>query len=106
MNSSELTMLIAGGLLLALIAGWTLRWIFGLLNRPPPEEPIPETELEAQLREALEGKAAVESKLASVEDDLSRKLVQTQAELEATMDGLRDARRQMNEMRDALEQNG
>ena len=104
MNRTELTMIIAGGMVVALIAGWTLRWVFGLLNRPAPEEPIPETELEAQLREALEGKEAVEAKLASVEDDLSRKLSQTQAELSATMDGLRDARRQMNEMREQLEQ--
>lgn len=104
MNRSELTMIIAGSLVLALIAGWTLRWVFGLLNRPEPEEPIPETELEAQLREALEARDASDAKLASVEEDLSRKLVQTQAELSATMDGLRDARRQTNEMREQLEE--
>ncbi len=103
MNRSELTMLITGGLVLALIAGWTLRWVFSLLNRPAPAEPVPETELEAQLRAALEAKTTAEAKLASVEDDLTKKLVQTQAELEATMDGLRDARRQMNEMREQME---
>ena len=104
MNRTELTMIIAGGMVVALIAGWTLRWVFGLLNRPAPEEPIPESELEAQLREALVAKDAAEAKLMSVEEDLSNKLTQTQAELNATMDGLRDARRQMNEMREQLDQ--
>ena len=100
MDRTELTTAIAAALFLAVMLGWTLRWLFSLLNTAPPAERVDE---HAELEHARTAQTHAEAELASVQEELSRELMQTRAELEATMDGLRNARAHAAELQAELD---
>ncbi len=98
MDRGQLTLTITGALIAAAIAGWCLRWIFGIINRPPPAPPPEETELMASLRQAQEAQAAAEKQLSELDQYYRNRLAQTEAELEAAMDALGAVRRELDAM--------
>lgn len=98
MDRTELTVFATGALVVAVLIGWGLRWVYEMLNPPPPPEPLADSEW-AEYAKAWEvAKNEAESRLAEVERNLSTRLTQVQAELDAAMDGLGDARRRGDEL--------
>ena len=101
MNRIELTLAIAAALMLAVLLGWVLRWLFGRLNAPGPREITRAKQLAAELAAAQEARSAAERRLAEVEHAFADQLTQARAELEATLEGLAQARAQAEEIRAA-----
>ena len=103
MDRQQLTLTIAAALFAAIVLGWILRWIFDLLNPAPPPEPVADSEWAEYAKACEVEKEAAQAQLAEVENDLGRRLTQTQAELEAAMDGLGAARREAHELQAKLD---
>ncbi|MHA3913247.1 hypothetical protein [Halovulum sp. GXIMD14793] len=104
MNQQQLTLTIAAALFAAIVLGWILRWIFDLLNPPPPPEPLADSEWAEYAKACEAERDDAQARLAEVENDLGRRLTQAQAELEAAMDGLGDARREARELQMKLDE--
>lgn len=101
MNRAELTLAIAGALVLAVLLGWVLRWLFGRINGAGPRDVARTADLAAQLHAAQDARHAAERRLAEVESDFAGQLAQVQAELEATLASLAQARSQAEDIRAA-----
>ncbi|WP_157982237.1 hypothetical protein [Oceanicella sp. SM1341] len=102
MDATRLTLVIAIVLVLAAAVGWVLCWLFLRLNRhaeaPHPQEPADET-----VRRALDARDAAILELGEMRRDFARQIAAKDAELEATMSGLGNARREAMEWRRAYE---
>ncbi len=99
MDRTDLSLVIAGALLAAVLIGWCLHWVYSLLTRAPAAAPLDENSLVAALQEAERSRDEAIDRMESVERDLSNRLTQSQAELSAAMDGLGAARREAEELR-------
>ena len=102
MDQTQLTIVIAAGLFIAILLGWCLRWIFNLLNPPAPPEPKADSEWAEYAKACEADRDAAQARLAEVERDLGARLNQANAELQAAMDGLGDARRESDAIRAEL----
>jgi len=89
MNHTDLTLIIVSAIVIALVLGWSARWLFDRLNRVPHGandeggNPIAAAEV---------AKAKAEAELKRIQLDYASEYNQLKAELAATMDGLRSAR--------------
>lgn len=97
MDRSQLTLMIASALFLAIALGWALRWIYGFLNPPPPPEPLADSEWAVYAKACEDQRDAATARLEEVERDLNNRLAQTQAELTAAMETLGTMRREARE---------
>ncbi len=108
MTEQDLTLLIAATLFAAFALGWIAHWLWSVLTRKRSPETLRVEAMAADLLEAeaqrdavTEAKAETETTLSSEftarEQELEIKLRETQAELEATMEGLRAARQELSE---------
>ncbi len=104
MDQQKLTLTIAAALFAAIVLGWILRWIFDMLNPPPPPEPIADSEWAEYAKACETEREATQARLDEVERDLGGRLTQAQAELDAAMDGLGDARREVRELQMKLDE--
>ena len=103
MNRTEFVFATAIILLLAFCLGWFASWLIHRLTRVTAAD-MGELEQMAQaLHEAEEGRDQALAYLESREGALGNQLAQTEAELRAAMDGLREARREATELRAQLE---
>lgn len=93
MDRTELTIVAAAALMVALGLGWVLRWVYSLLNPPPAPPPKADSEWAEYAKACEAQRDAAQARLAEVEADLGNKLTQAQAELSAAMEGLAAARR-------------
>nr|WP_256471767.1 hypothetical protein [Oceanicola sp. 502str15] len=83
--------------------GWFANWLIHRLSRVTQSE-IGELDKMAQsLHEAEETRDQAIAYLQQREAELTNQLSQTEAELSAAMDGLRDARREAEELRSYIE---
>lgn len=98
MNRTELTFLVAATFMIAILIGWTLRWIFTRINQSGLNN-IGSNDLAARLHTAEEERDAAFADKEAVVREVQNKLVQTEAELAAAMEGLGDARREANDLR-------
>jgi len=103
MDRTELTIVAAAALLVALAAGWVLRWVYSLLNPPPPPAPKADSEWAEYARTCEAQRDEAQARLAEVERELGNKLTQAQAELSAAMEGLGEARRATQDLEAKLE---
>ena len=103
MDNQQLTVIVAVGLFVAVLVGWGLRWIFDLLNPPPPPEPVADSEWAEYAKACEAAREAAETALAEMERDLGNRLSQANAERDAAMEGLGDARRQTQELQSELD---
>lgn len=94
MDRTELTLMAAAALLVAIAIGWGLRWVYDLLNPPPPPEPIADSEWAEYAKACEAAREAALAHVGEVERELGNRLTQMQAELDAAMEGLGEARRQ------------
>lgn len=103
MERTELTVIIAVALFAAVALGWVLRWVFDLLNPPPPPEPVADSEWAEYAKACEAQRDDAVARLAEVERDLGNRLTQANAELTAAMDGLGDARREAQTLQAQLD---
>ncbi len=105
MNRSEFIIVTAAVLFVAFLLGWFASWIIHRVTRVTQSE-MGELDTMAQaLHEAEETRDQAITYMQQREAELSNQLSQTEAELQATMDGLRDARQEAEELRVYIEQN-
>lgn len=98
MDRTELTLFASLALIVAVLIGWALRWVYNLLNPPPPPEPLADSEWAEYAKACEAARDDAVNRLAEVERDLGNRLNQAQAELSASMDALGDARRRADEL--------
>ena len=98
MDRTELTIVAATALMVALGLGWVLRWIYSMLNPPPPPAPKADSEWAEYARACEAQRDEAQARLAEVEREWSTKLTQAHAELSAAMEGLGAARRATREL--------
>lgn len=100
MNRTDLTLIIVSAIVIALVLGWSARWLFDRLNRVPHGadengmDPI-------EAAEAARTKA--EEELSRIQLEYASEYNQLKAELEATMEGLQSARQRSDALQNELD---
>ena len=103
MNRTEFIIATAVILFVAFSLGWFANWLIHRFTRVSKAD-IGELEKMAQeLHEAEETRDQAITYMQQREAELSNQLAQTEAELSATMEGLREARHEAEEMRAYIE---
>jgi hypothetical protein len=106
MNRTEFIVATAVILFVAFALGWFANWLVHRFTRVTQAD-IGELDRLAQaLHDAEETRDQAIIYLQQREAELTNQLTQTEAELRAAMDGLRDARREAGELRAQLERQG
>ncbi len=106
MNRTEFIVATAIILFVAFALGWFANWLIHRFTRVSKAD-IGELEKMAQeLHEAEETRDQAITYMQQREAELSNQLAQTEAELSATMEGLREARHEAEEMRAYIERMG
>ena len=100
MDRTDLTLIIGSALVVAVIIGWSLRWLFDRMNT---HGPMAADEVVARMREAEAAQAVAELRADEAETSARRTEAQLQAELEAAMTGLGAARREAEQWRSEAE---
>ena len=103
MNRTELIIATAIILFVAFGLGWFACWFVHRLSRVTKAEMDDLERMARDLHEAEETRDAAITFLESREAELTNRLNQSQAELRAAMDGLRDARAEAEELRAYIE---
>ncbi len=99
MNRTELVIATAIVLFTAFLAGWFAHWLAGRFMRVGQTDMNELDRMAQQLHEAEEQRDQAVSYFRQREAELANKLAQMEAELCAAMDGLREARRETEELR-------
>ena len=103
MNRTEFIIATAVILFVAFTLGWFASWLVNRFTRVTTSE-IGELDNMAQaLHEAEETREQAITYLQQREAEMTNQLSQTEAELRAAMDGLREARREAEELRSYIE---
>jgi prophage endopeptidase len=103
MNRTEFVIATAIILLASFAMGWFTHWLFHRFARVPGGD-VAETDRLAQaLHEAEEARDHALVYLEEREAELMTHIAQTEAELRAAMEGLRDARHEAEEMRNYID---
>ncbi len=98
MNRTDLTLIIVSAIVIALVLGWSARWLFDRLNRVPHGEAGGDPVL------AAEGaQAAAEAELSRIRLEFASEYNQLKAELDGAMDTLRFVRQKSDEQESELE---
>ena len=103
MNRTEFIALTAAILFVAFVLGWFAHWIVHRFSRVKASEMGELDKLAQQLHEAEEQRDQAVAYYQQRETDLQNALHQTEAELSAAMEGLRDARHETEELRSYIE---
>ncbi len=103
MNRTEFTVAIAIILLVAFAAGWFTHWLLHRFARVAGGDMAEMDRLAQSLHEAEETRDQAILYLEEREADLLNQIAQTDAELRAAMEGLREARHEAEEMRGYIE---
>ncbi|MEO0391239.1 MAG: hypothetical protein AAF218_09915 [Pseudomonadota bacterium] len=103
MNSSEFVLWTAVVLFVAFSMGFFAHWLIGRFTRVAAGDVAELDRMSQELHEAEETRDQAITYLQQREAELTNQLSQTEAELRAAMDGLRDARAEAEEMRTYIE---
>ncbi|MFY0633750.1 MAG: hypothetical protein JXQ91_08055 [Vannielia sp.] len=103
MSRSEFIIVTAIILFVAFMLGWFANWLIHRLSRVTQSEMGELDKMAQSLHEAEETRDQAIAYLQQREAELTNQLSQTEAELSAAMDGLRDARREAEELRSYIE---
>jgi prophage endopeptidase len=103
MNRTEFIAATAVILLLAFAAGWFTYWLVHRFTRVAGGDMAEMDRMAQSLHEAEEMRDQAIVYLESREGELMNQIAQTEAELRAAMEGLRDARHEAEEMRAYIE---
>ncbi len=103
MNRTEFVIAIAVILFLAFVLGWFASWLVYRFSRVTVSDVAELEEMAKALHNAEEQRDEAITYLQYRENELSTKLTQSEAELGAAMDGLREARQEAAELRKYVE---
>ncbi|AMY71439.1 hypothetical protein [Frigidibacter mobilis] len=103
MNRTEFIIATAIILFVAFGLGWFASWLLHRLTRVTQAEMGELDQMAQALHEAEETRDQALAYLEQREQELTSQLSQTEAELRAAMDGLRDARQEAEELRAYIE---
>ncbi len=106
MNRTEFIAVTAVILFVAFSLGWAASWLFHRLTRVTQAEMGELDKMAQALHEAEEERDRAVEQADRLERDLGGRLTQTEAELRAAMEGLREARAEAEELRAAIEKQG
>jgi prophage endopeptidase len=102
-NRSEFIIVTAIILFVAFLLGWFTSWLIHRLTRVTQAEMGELEKMAKDLHEAEETRDHAITYLQQREAELTNQLAQTDAELSAAMDGLREARQEAEELRSYIE---
>ncbi len=102
MNRTEFIIATAIVLFVAFSLGWFANWLVHRFIRVPGSDMGELEKMAQELHEAEETRDQAITYLQQREAELTNQLSQTEAELAATMDGLREARREAEDLRGRL----
>jgi len=103
MNRTEFIIVTAIILFVAFLLGWFAHWLIHRFTRVPTGDMSELDRMAQALHEAEETRDQAITYLQKREAEMSNNLAQTAAELGAAMEGLRDARREAEELRGFIE---
>ncbi|MBM2575009.1 hypothetical protein JQC91_01715 [Jannaschia sp. Os4] len=103
MNRTEFVVTVAVVLLVAFTLGWVASWVVGRFRRVTADDMGEIDQMAQALHVAEEERDQAVAWAQAREREVSGKLVQTEAELAAAMEGLREARREASELRGYIE---
>ncbi len=103
MNRTEFIIATAIVLFVAFMLGWFAYWVLHKLARVNTGDIGELDRMAQQLHEAEETREEAITYMQQREAELTNQLAQTEAELRAAMDGLREARREAEELRSHIE---
>ena len=103
MSRTEFVIATAIILFVAFCLGWFANWLLHRFTRVAPNDVAQLDRMSQELHEAEETRDQAITYLQQREAELTNQLSQTEAELRAAMDGLRDARHEAEEMRAYLD---
>jgi nitrogen fixation/metabolism regulation signal transduction histidine kinase len=102
MDRNELTLALTAAFFGAVLLGWFLHWVFGMLNRRSGPKSIKQTALLVErVQNAEEARLAAEARLQAVERDLNQRIALMQAELNTAHESLEAARDETEQIRAA-----
>ena len=102
MDKFELTLIVAFALLVSFVIGWILSRLFRNINQNPYLEESDVNELTTTLLNVEEERDNTIAYVQNREKELANQLGQVKAELNAAMDGLGSARREVAELKEKL----
>jgi septal ring factor EnvC (AmiA/AmiB activator) len=105
MNRFEFILAMAIILFVAFLLGWVAHWLLARFSQVSSADLGEMESLAKALHDAEETRDQAIAYLQQREAELTGQLSQTEAELRAAMDGLREARQEAAELRDYIEQN-
>lgn len=103
MNRTEFVFATAIILFVAFCLGWFANWLLHRFTRVSKSDVGELERMSQELHEAEETRDQAITYLQQREAELTNQLAQTEAELSAAMDGLRDARQEAEELRAYVE---
>ena len=102
MDKFEFTLIVAFALLMSFVIGWILSRLFRNINQNPHLEESDVNELTTTLLNVEEERDNTIAYVQNREKELANQLGQVKAELNAAMDGLGSARREVAELKEKL----
>lgn len=99
MSSAQFIYATAIMLFVSFCIGWFANWLVHRFSRVAADDVAQLDRMSQELHEAEETRDQAITYLQQREAELTNQLAQTEAELRAAMDGLRDARHEVEEMR-------
>jgi len=105
MSRTEFVIATAIILFVSFCVGWFANWLVHRFTRVASEDVAQLDRMSQELHEAEETRDQAITYLQQREAELTNQLNQTEAELRAAMDGLRDARQEAEELRSWIERN-
>ncbi|MFP4275735.1 MAG: hypothetical protein ACLFRU_11985 [Paracoccaceae bacterium] len=103
MNRTEFVIVTAIILFVAFCVGWFAHWLVHRFTRVSKADMGELERMAQELHEAEETRDQAITYMQQREAELTNQIAQTEAELAAAMEGLRDARHEAEEMRSKLE---
>ena len=104
MNNTQFIVATAIILFIAFLLGWFCSWLIHRVARVTQSDMGELDKMAQDLHEAEESRDEAITYLQQREAELTNQLTQTEAELRAAMDGLREARSESEELRAHIEQ--
>ncbi|MEL6532072.1 MAG: hypothetical protein AAFN09_16440 [Pseudomonadota bacterium] len=103
MNRTEFIIAVAAILFVVFCLGWFAHWLVQRFSKVSAADMSELDEMASKLHEAEDTRDQAVAYLQQREGELSNQLTQTEAELAAAMEGLRDARGEAEELRAYIE---
>jgi septal ring factor EnvC (AmiA/AmiB activator) len=103
MNGTEFIFATAAILFVAFLAGWFAHWLVSRITRVTRSDMDDLDHMAQELHQAEEARDQAVTYMQQREAELTNRLAQTEAELNAAMDGLRAARHEAEDLRSYIE---